>query len=142
MNSLVSTSRPTLITILCGFAFVQWILALISTILFLLLRPEGQVLRISDILSQLSISVIGVQLQQSPMIVGLLIVTVMGALIGIWYMRQFAVILYSAAYVVVTIFLQSQITVWDIPVIYTVIMMLLYPIVVIITGAVYFKQMH
>jgi Zn-dependent protease with chaperone function len=142
MHSTSTTSRPTLITIICGFAFVQWILTVVSLLLFMILKPEGQVLKDLDVLSQLSSSVLGIALSQSPLIIVALIIAVIGSLIGIWYMQRFAVILYAAVTVVLFIFLQSQITSWTVPVIYTLIMTFLYPLAILVLSGVYFKRMR
>jgi len=142
MHSTSTTSRPTLITIICGFAFVQWILTVVSLLLFMILKPEGQVLKDLDVLSQLSSSVLGIALSQSPLIIVALIIAVIGSLLGIWYMQRFAVILYAAVTVVLFIFLQSQITSWTVPVIYTLIMTFLYPLAILVLSGVYFKRMR
>lgn len=142
LSNRIYMSRPTILTVILGFAFVQWILTIISVVLFMILKPEGQALQFSDLIAQLSSSVLGIALSQSPIIVGALMFAVVGSLIGIWYMQRFAVILYVATTIVLFIFLQSQISAWTVPIFYTLIMTFVYPIVVLGLSAGYFKRMR
>ncbi len=127
--STFSSSRPTLITVLCGYFFVSWILSLINWLVFIISLSQITDASITPSFSLSSLPNLLISL-------GILI-----AIFGYWNMKKWGVYLYIASQIALIIYLFINIHNPSGAAIVSIIIGLLLPITTIGTGLKYLEQM-
>ena len=137
------SNRPLLLTILCGYTFVQWFLTIVSMILLAVLKPIGApTVSVAYIFAQLSNATIGFGPKDGTdgLFIALFLCCVLG-IVAFWYMQKGALFIYGAFIVALAIFINHSITSWSASLIYSIIMIFLYPIIFFTAGVVSFNKL-
>lgn len=124
-----NSNRPTMITVLCGYFFVSWILSLINWLVFIISLSQATGTSITPSFSLNSLPNLLISL-------GILI-----AIFGYWNMKKWGVYLYIASQIALIIYLFINVHNPSGAVIVSIIVGLLLPITTIGTGLKYLEQM-
>lgn len=125
-----TVKRPVLITIICGYFFVNWVMYVIKILLFSLLYSQ---IKVSWTFSKFS------SLEEAIPIIMAAIIFV--AIIGLWQMRKWGILLYALANVASFSYVLYGLWPNDFMAIAPTAAGYLFPLFVIISGFYYFKKM-
>lgn len=127
--SVFSDSRPVIITALCGYCFISWILSLINLMVLAVTLSQSSSASFSPSFSTTSVP--GFVISLAAII----------AVFGYWGMKKWGVYLYTISEVALVVYLLANSHGFNETVAFSLIIGLLLPIVVIYTGFKYLAYM-